>query len=289
LEHAAELSETYSGAIFACAEISGPAAHFEEEPARHFSSRSFAPLGKVHTFANPLPDYKFADYFKVGQNTPSTPLYEREFEGLKRQLSERNPLPDFLESARIGDESFRDVTQQNWPSISCSAKARFINEAQLRAYLLDFLLDELKDPRSPLLRECRCFRSGADTGLADYFVKVGGEWIPVEAKLSVLSSSETRLLDQVSKYVAIDSFSPTVGSRVGESFAASFSPLCLVADQAGIYVISNGEFQGCSFGEPTLRREELDHSSKNALRQSIEEANKVAAAPRRMRRGRGAG
>jgi len=86
LEHAAELSETYSGAIFACAEISGPAAHFEEEPARHFSSRSFAPLGKVHTFANPLPDYKFADYLKVGQNTPSTPLYELAFEALKLTL-----------------------------------------------------------------------------------------------------------------------------------------------------------------------------------------------------------
>ena len=94
----AELSEKYSGTIFACAEISGPAEYFEEEPARYFSSRSFAPLGKVHTFANPLPDHEFADYLKVGQNTPSTPLYEREFEGLKRQLSERNPLPELSEA-----------------------------------------------------------------------------------------------------------------------------------------------------------------------------------------------
>ena len=116
------------------------------------------------------------------------------------------------------------------------------------------MLEELKDPRTPLLRECRCFRRGADTGLADYFVKVGGEWIPVEAKLSVLASSETKLLEQVNRYVAIDSFSPTVGTRVGESFAASSSPLCLVADQAGIYTISNGVFQGCAFGEPAWSR-----------------------------------
>jgi hypothetical protein len=289
LQHAADLSERYSGTIFACAEISSPAEHFEEEPARYFSSRSFAPLGKVHTFANLLPDYEFADYLKVGQNTPSTPLYEREFEGIKRQLSAHNSLPDFLKRARIGGVSFRDVTQQNWPSISCSTEARFINEAQLRAYLLDFLLEELKDSGSPLLRECRCFRRGADTGLADYFVKVAGEWIPVEAKLSLLSSSETRLLEQVNKYVAIDSFYPTVGSRVGESFAASSSCLCLVADQAGIYTISNGEFQGCSFGEPAWRREELDHSSRTALRQWIEDANKVTAGPRRTTKGRGAG
>jgi hypothetical protein len=74
LEHAAELSEKYSGTIFACAEISGPAEYFEDEPARHFSSRSLAPLGKVHTFANPLPYHEFTASITVGQNTPSTPL-----------------------------------------------------------------------------------------------------------------------------------------------------------------------------------------------------------------------
>ena len=147
-------------------------------------------------------------------------MYEQDFDGLKCQLSERNPLPEFLKRARIGGESFRDVTQENWPSISCSPEARFVNEAQLRAYLLDFLLEELKDPRTPLLRECRSFRGGAETGIADYFVRVDGRWIPVEAKLSVLASSETRLLEQVNRYVAIDSFSPTVGARVGESFSA---------------------------------------------------------------------
>jgi hypothetical protein len=93
----------------------------------------------------------------------------------------------------------------------------------------------------------------------------------VEAKLSVLASSETRLLEQVNRYIAIDSFSPTVGARVGESFAASSSRLCLVADQAGIYTISDGEFQDCSFGEPRWRREDLDHSSVTALRQWIED------------------
>jgi hypothetical protein len=103
----------------------------------------------------------------------------------------------------------------------------------------------------------------------------------VETKLSVLTSPETKLLGQVSRYVAIDSFSPTLGARVGESFAASSSPLCLVADQAGIYTISNGEFRGCSFGKPRWRREDLDHSSVIALRRWIEDANSVADRPPR--------
>ena len=95
----------------------------------------------------------------------------------------------------------------------------------------------------------------------------------MEAKLSVLASSEARLLEQVNRYVAIDSFSPTVGARVGESFSASSSPLCLVADQAGIYAISDGAFQGCSFGEPAWMREELDHSGVTTLRKWIEDAD----------------
>jgi len=47
----------------------------------------------------------------------------------------------------------------------------------------------------------------------------------------------------------------------------------LVANQAGIYTIFDGEFRGCSFGEPVWRREELNHCSITALRQWIEDTN----------------
>lgn len=49
------------------------------------------------------------------------------------------------------------------------------------------------------------------------------------------------------------------------------SPLCLLADQSGIFLVSNGKFRGCSFGEPAWRREDLEHSTVVAIREKIKE------------------
>lgn len=270
LKGAAASSDRYSGTIFACAEISAPPGYEGQEVERHFAGRSFAPLGRVHIFEDPLPADQFVEYAKIGQGTANTALYERQFEGIKRQLRERNALPAFLSNARIGGTTFRDVNKDNWPDVSCSANARFINEEQLRSYLLDFLLEELRDEQTPLLRECKCLRGGKKTGFADYFVTVGGAWVPVEAKLNVLSTPERKLLDQVAKYVGIDTFCPTVGTKVGKTYKASGTFLCLIADQSGIYTVSHGEFIGCSPGDPMWRREELDQDTVTDIRQEIE-------------------
>ena len=271
LEHAAGLAERYSGTIFGCAEVSARTKYSPLEGDLHFATKFFAPLGQVHLFEHPLLAEDLAEYVRIGQGTQNTPLYDTQFEGIKERLAERNDLPDYLRGARIGGHSFRDATPENWPEISCSSGARFVNEAQLREYLLDFLLEELKDPRSPVLRECQCFRNGASTGIADYFVRVNGSWIPVEAKLTVLGTTEDRLIDQLSRYVNIDSFVPTLGRNRGTKYVSTGSPLCLVCDQAGIYIVSEGQFKGCSPGEPVWRREELDHSTKTGIRRRLEE------------------
>ncbi len=119
------------------------------------------------------------------------------------------------------------------------------------------------------MRECKCVRGGRQTGFADYFVKVGGIWISLEAKLNVLSTLEQKLLDQVAKYVGIDTFSPTVGAKVGKTYEASRTSLCLIADQSGIYAVSDGKFIGCSPRDPMWRREELDHDAVTDIRQEI--------------------
>ncbi|CAN5894360.1 hypothetical protein BH18ACT11_BH18ACT11_14130 [soil metagenome] len=271
LKGAAASSDKYSGTIFACAEISAPPGYEGQEVERHFAGRSFAPLGRVQVFDNPLPADQFVEFVKIGQGTANTPLYERQFEGIKRQLSEHNALPTLLGDVRIGGTSFREVDKDSWPAISCSPSTRFINEEQLRSYLLDFLLEEIKDERTPLLRECKCVRGGKKTGFADYFIKVGGTWVPVEAKLNVLSTPEQKLLDQVAKYLCIDTFSPTVGTQVGKTYGASGTSLCLIGDQAGIYTVSHGEFVGCSPGDPLWHRGALDHGIVPEIRAKVEE------------------
>jgi hypothetical protein len=262
LNRAVQIAAKYSGAIFGCAEIAG-AAEYHKSDLYHFESRFFAPLARFHVFEHPLRSEIFSKYIKISQNT-ITPLYGQEFDGVKALLSEHNNLPCFLRVAGSGVLSFRTVNRENWPTISCNSDTRFICEAQLRAYLLDHLFRELKDTGTAVLEECQCYRNSQKTGTVDYFVRICGHWIPVEAKLNILA--ERDLMSQIAKYVKIDTFVPTKGSSRSKIFQVTDQGICIVADQSGIYVVRNGEFFGCALGDPIWRRESLDHSSAHDIR-----------------------
>ena len=267
LEHATDLAHLYSGTIFGCAEVSGATEYFGRQE-KHFDGRYFAPLGQVHIFEHPLASAEFADFIKIGQAT-ITPIYSREAKGIRELLAERNTLPRFLEAVEFGDNTFRNVDKNNWAKISCLPSTRFIHEAQIREYLLDFFLNAMKDKGTPLLEECQCFRNGQRTGIADYFIMIGGRWVPFEAKLNVLS--ERDVFSQVAKYMNIDSFVPTKGSSRGKMFEANQSPVCLIADQSGVYIISSkGGFADCSYGNPVWKREQLGEVGSVGFREFIE-------------------
>lgn len=257
LKHAANLANRYAGTIFGYAEVVGPSEYLEDEDdLYHFKSKIFAPIANVHIFDTPLSADRFNDFVKISRQGTITFLGKHEFNGIKKQLSESNELPLFLKYAEFSEFGFRNVNETNWISISCAQNVRFIHETQVRVYLIDFLLNELKDKSTPLLQECRCFRGRQATGIADYFIKLNGCWIPVEAKLNALS--ERDLLAQVAKYIYIDSFVPTIGLHKGETFAIEDVSICIVIDQSGIYLVVSGEFNECSLGEPKWKREQLE-------------------------------
>ncbi len=273
-------AERYSGTIFASARVSGPARYMREDYDQRFKGRIFAGIDDVRVFDNPLPSEEFADIVTIGRNT-ITPLHGSAFEEIKRRLEDRNTLPDYLDAARPGGKTFQDVNKDNWRSVSCDEKnVRFVDEAQLREYLLDFLLAEVKDERTPLLEECRCFRGGAGSGRADYFLKVDGCWVPVEAKLSVLSEKD--LPNQIRQYINVEEFRPTLGPHKDKRYRrgeeAIDGAVCLVADQAGVYFTLDGKFVDCSPQRPRWRRGELDKSAPEAIRERIREARREAPA-----------
>lgn len=272
LQRSAERSAKYSGTILGCAEISGSTEYFERYPEEmpHFKSRLFAEIRNIHVFDPPLHADEFAEVLRIGQGA-ITPLHGEQFNEIRSLLLHRAEVPDFLRTALIGGLNFRDVNKDNWPLISCNEDARLIDEAQVRAYLLDFLLSEVKDEGTPLLKECYCYREQqkGHPKIADYFVKVHGHWIPVEAKLNILA--ERDVLGQVAEYVAIDYFIPTLGRHKSKRFVANDSTLCVIADQSGLYIVKNGEFSACSPGEPIWRREELDHPIMQTIRDRIRE------------------
>lgn len=265
LERIDPISENWAGKIFAVGEVSDrPQKAFDEN--KHFKGTIYAPLASVTPFKRPLPSDEFRFFLRIGQNT-ITPIYGEQFGKLKKQLSAYNELPSILSLAITGDLSFRDVDKGNWVDISCRNDARFINEAQLRTYLLDYLLREIKDPRTHVYAECNCYRNNERTGIADYFIRLNDRWIPVEAKLNVLA--EQNLQAQLEKYIHIDSFSPTLGLSIGTRVLVDDESLCLVFDQSGMYVTQNGEFINCSETEPIIRREHLDRSNIAQLREQL--------------------
>ena len=265
LERVDKLSQIWTGKIFAVGEVSGrPQRALDEN--KHFKGTIYAPLASIVVFERPVSSDEFKPFLKIGQNT-ITPVYGNQFSELKKLLSKQNKIPTILESAVPGDLSFRDVNKNNWIDISCRAEARFINEAQLRAYLLDYLLHEIKDSRSPIYAECNCYRNNERTGIADYFIRLNNKWIPVEAKLNVLAEQDLR--SQLVKYTHLDSFYPTLGSSIGDSYPVDDESRCLVFDQSGIYLTYDGEFENCSIDKPLIRRADIKQLGMAKFREQV--------------------
>lgn len=200
---------------------------------------------------------------KISQGTITT-LDKKAFDGLKQLLAAQNKLPVYLHQAEFSAVSFRNMSKDNWLSVITGKNVRFIHETQIREYFIDYLLHEIKDTRTSLLEECRCFRSGQKTGIVDYFVKVHGRWIPVEAKLNI--GSERNILAQIKQYIGVDSFTPTKGTSQGKPFEANKSKICLVIDSGGLYLTHQGQFLKCAVGAPVYKREALTRRSISEIR-----------------------
>jgi hypothetical protein len=112
LDRVDQLSQIWTGKIFAVGEVSGrPQRAFDEN--KHFKGTIYAPLTSIVVFERPVSSDEFKSFLKIGQNT-ITPVYGNQFNELKKLLSERNKIPTILESAVPGDLSFRDVNKEGF-------------------------------------------------------------------------------------------------------------------------------------------------------------------------------
>ena len=266
LERNLEMSKGVESCIFACAQVQGSAMYYAKEENEHFKSRNFVPFNSVHIFENPLHTKDFGEHFKIGQNTV-TPIYARNFGAIRDLLAQRNELPDFLRYANVGELNFQNIGPENWRAIVASSQTRFLNEELVREYFIDYLLKEIRDPRTPILEECVTWRNGESTGRADYFVMIAGRWIPVEAKLNILT--ERDLLGQVGKYIRVDKFVPTIRQRRNTEFFPDRHATCIVIDQSGVYLTHDQQFVDCDFERPWLSREGVTRDFVADLRRAV--------------------
>ncbi len=270
VERGAEQAEEFSQTIFACglvvgpSEFQGPAAGDEQ----HFRSTIFAPLGKVHFFEHPLPASEFTKEITLSTGGTLTPLHGRSLTSLKTMLARKNRLSAFIAEAQPGTANFRNVSAKTWLEIVTQPGCAFIDEGQLRAYLLDYLLAGVKDPRTQVHAECECTCGGKRTGIVDYFVRVSGTWVPVEAKLNI--RAESNLPRQLKKYVEVDSFIPRRGPSRGRKIPAAPQNLVLVFDQWGGYLFSKGKLITGRNTKPLWPRENLTRNSGSEIRRKLQ-------------------
>lgn len=238
LRRANEIAERLGGCIFAAAIVTG-ATEYQTSSQFHFGSRVFAPFRRVLRFRKPLLPDEVRSHVAISRQSALTPLCGRDFDAVMTALAAKNHLPKSFRTLRGGQLGFRNVQPDSWRTIACADHARFIHEAQIRAYLIDYLLNEVRDARSVVLQECRCNRGRTSTGIADYFVRIGGVWVPVEAKLN--AASEPDLLHQVQKYTDSDSIVPLRGARVGQRVPIDPPMVCFVIDQTGLHLYKSGQ------------------------------------------------
>jgi hypothetical protein len=252
LEEQLTIAEAYGGTIFACAILTGNASMWSDSKLgsrnrRHWKGNIHAEISRVSVFARPVPDYAFNSFLRIRQGA-ITPLHGSAFTELKTLIGSGNVLPAYVANANADGVSFRDVDETNWIQISCSPRARFIDESQFREYLVDYLLDRIKDPRTPVHQECTCAQDGKHPSYADYCIRVHGQWIVVETKLTVLA--EVNLIGQISKYLGIREFSPNWRCKAETVVTGPTAAVCMVIDTSGIYLADKDGFVGCELGKP---------------------------------------
>lgn len=264
MERAARNVESYSGTILGFTEVAGrPTRIFDE--LKHFQGTIYAPLANVHVFKYPLSYKDFNDILIINKTTIS--INGIVFDEIKRRLARKNQLPVILENTKPAGLGFRTVNADNWDRVACNKDTRFVDEEQIRTYYADYVLLEIKDPSSAIYEECNCFRDDQRTGRADYFIRLAGRLLPVEAKLNVLA--EQNIASQVTKYTHIDFFVPAKGAYKDKRIHVDDSSFCQVIDQAGIYLTKDGEFVGCSPNSPIFERKNLVRSKLPHVRDKI--------------------
>ena len=242
----------------------------DTDASAHWRTPYYAPLGDGETFEHPLRLLDYRGELPVPHGGTIVPLQPGEFRSLIQRLQEAgNELSEELLRVVPVTETNLDSDVDTWRSVGCATETRFLTEGALRGSVIDHLLNEIRDARSQVHREVECQAAGGVRGRVDYVMMLGRKLVPVEAKLNVLT--ERDVTAQVRKYVGASSVSAQVGGRT-VTLRGAMSEYCLVIDQAGIYVVGQRGFVGCSAEVPLIERPTLALLSRAQIRNALLEA-----------------
>ena len=260
LAFAQELGEGRASSIFAIGEVGTEENLVGQVANAHFAGSFFAPIKRVSVLDAPVAIPDFRDITTVSQST-ITPLMGERFLRLRERLAETNTLPDWIMNTSPTNQGFRDINRENWRGPMSAERIGFLLEEQVRAYYLDHLFREIADPRGSFLEECNCYSDdGTHLGRADYCLRIGGQWFPVEAKLDV---DQSGVVEQAGKYATENSFRTTNRRDTQKEYRIEHkSRLCLVGDRNGLYLMGEEGYIAGDAGSPWISR--VDCCSRSA-------------------------
>lgn len=202
IEHALEIHSQYGGKIFAIGRICGAPEYIEPENfidnVSHCRSRVYASVDNIVELEHPIDISDFHDYINISRGGSVTPLFDEEFDRLRKDICHKNPVPEYVKNAIARPVPLRLINDRNWFEVANDYRRSFILEKQFRQFYVDYLLRAIGDQKR-FFTECRCQRKGMSDSFMDYVIRFDGKYLPVETKLSV--KAEPDIVAQVGKYV----------------------------------------------------------------------------------------
>ena len=262
--------EKYARTLFGMAPVTGIATYGQ---GTGFRGRVFADIDseKFHIFENPL-SYDFmvahgqATYGSTVITLPgSTPDFYR------TELRKHNNLPEWFLKLTFGDNQIPYIDATNWldvvpglPSLFLTPEETSSPEQKVCYYFVNHLAQAIQDSGETYQEQNATYRDGRMTGRADYFLKMHGTWIPLEAKITI--NAERDFAGQLGQYLNLSHFTSRVDHK---HIHVGNHGVCIAADQYGVYLTKNGQFVGCAADAPRWERAKLTKQSIQEIRQAV--------------------
>lgn len=195
-----QLHKQFGGKIFAVAKVISPIEEdTDDDRSIHWKTRMYANLGSIWLLNEPIDISLFRQYVTISNRGAITPVYGKEYQGLQRLISEKNPNPpDYFMSSVAADAETSRIDRYNWLRVAPAYRHSFIYEKQFRIYYVNYFLSSLGDIKT-IYSECRCIKTGVTMlSRVDNIIRFFERYLPVEVKLSV--PLENDIISQLSKY-----------------------------------------------------------------------------------------
>lgn len=232
-----ELYSQFGGCIFAVGRVCGNAEIGERYAHSHFKNNIFADITDFVNLDTVIPLECFSEYAPLEFKKSITPVLGESFEQLKSDILEDDYI-DYLANAHSVPIPLKDISKDNWLSLTMDYRRKFFLEIQFRKYYVDYFLSIFGDFKK-FYAECTCFRSGRRTGIADNVIMLNKKYVPIEVKLNINAVYNFKV--QLEKYCDTDSV------KLSDDKAASKNEVVqdyvIVIDVNGFYVYNHKKKQ----------------------------------------------